>query len=88
VIIEEDLVTVDPGDSALGIPATKLAEGLGRRIVANVIMLGFLSAASELVRHEAVEEAIKTSIRPQTLELNQKAFSAGFEYASQVERAV
>jgi 2-oxoglutarate ferredoxin oxidoreductase subunit gamma len=87
VLIEKDLVMADPADATLRIPATKLAEELGRRIVANVIMLGFLSAASEFVEREAVEEAIKTSVRSKTLELNQKAFTAGFEYLTQVERA-
>lgn len=88
VIIENDLVVADPADTTLGIPATKLAEDLGRRIVANVIMLGYLSAASNLVEREAVEEAIKTSVRSKTLELNQKAFLAGFEYLAQLERAI
>jgi 2-oxoglutarate ferredoxin oxidoreductase subunit gamma len=86
VIIDEDLVQPSPQDTCLKVPATKLAEELGRRIVANVVMLGFFTATTDLVKRESIEDAIKSSVRENAVELNLKAFSAGFEYANKVER--
>ena len=87
IIIDEDLVEPDPGDKHYAIPATKLAEDLGRRIVANVIMLGFFTVVTGLVKGEAMEKAIETSVLPKFVALNQKAFVTGLEYASKKEQA-
>ena len=81
IIIDEGLVDPKPGDDPLRIPATKLAEDLGRRIVANVVILGYFCAISDVVTREAMEEAIRTSVKPKTLSLNLEAFEAGFAYA-------
>ena len=51
LIIDESLVELDEkaeGLRVLGIPATRMAEELGRRIVANVVMLGFLAAVTDI----------------------------------------
>jgi len=61
------------------IPATRYAEELGKKIVANIIMLGFFSAITELIRAEAIEKAIQTSTPKGFEELNIKAFRRGFE---------
>jgi 2-oxoglutarate ferredoxin oxidoreductase subunit gamma len=87
VIIDEDLVTPSEGEQPARIPALQLAEGLGRRIVANVIMLGFLTAVVDFVEREAMEKAIETTVRPKTLELNLKAFETGFSYVPEKEQA-
>jgi 2-oxoglutarate ferredoxin oxidoreductase subunit gamma len=87
VIIDKDLVTPSEGERSAMIPALQLAEGLGRRIVANVIMLGFLTAVVDFVEREAMEKAIETTVRPKTLELNLKAFETGFSYVSEKEQA-
>jgi 2-oxoglutarate ferredoxin oxidoreductase subunit gamma len=86
VIIDNELVTPQENDVTKNIPATKLAEELGRRIVANVVMLGFLTAVTGLVTREAMESSIEASVRPKTLELNLKAFEAGFQVAHQKEQ--
>jgi 2-oxoglutarate ferredoxin oxidoreductase subunit gamma len=86
VLIEDDLVVLDKDDTAIGIPATRLAEELGRRIVANMIMLGFFTAMDDLLMREAVEQAIDTSVRPSTVDLNRKAFDVGFSYVPQQEK--
>jgi 2-oxoglutarate ferredoxin oxidoreductase subunit gamma len=85
VIIDEDLVQPSPQDTCLKVPATKLAEDLGRRIVANVVMLGFFTAATNLVERESIEDAIKSSVRENVLDLNMKAFAAGYEYARKLK---
>lgn len=85
VVIEQDLVTPDQRDTPLGIPATQMAEEIGRRIVTNVIMLGFYCAVDDLIQKPALEQAIQTTVRPHTLELNLKAFEVGYAYALQSE---
>ncbi len=80
VIIDEGLVTPEHGDAIAGIPATRLAEELGRRIVANMVMLGFFASVSHLIDREALEKAIETTVPAKTLDLNLKAFATGFEY--------
>ena len=87
IIIDDGLVTPDAEDQCHAIPATELAEGLGRRVVANVIMLGFFTAVTGLVKRQAMERAIETTVRPKTLELNKKAFLTGSEYAAKIEQA-
>jgi 2-oxoglutarate ferredoxin oxidoreductase subunit gamma len=86
VIIDEGLVTPLNDDRPLRIPATRLAENMGHRIVANVIMLGFLTAATGVLERQAVEKAIETSVRPKTVPLNLQAFALGFEYTPERER--
>jgi 2-oxoglutarate ferredoxin oxidoreductase subunit gamma len=86
IIIDEGLVTPKPEDEPLRIPATKLAEDLNRRIVANVVILGYFCAISDVVTREAMEEAIRTSVKPKTLALNLEAFELGFAYAKVEER--
>jgi 2-oxoglutarate ferredoxin oxidoreductase subunit gamma len=81
VLIDQDLVQPDSKDSVKAIPATKLAEGLGRRIVTNIVMLGFLTAVSGLVTRENMEKALEESVKAKTLSLNLKAFATGFEFA-------
>ena len=52
ILIDSGLVTPLESDTPFSIPATKLAEELGRRIVANVIMLGFFTKVTDLLPRE------------------------------------
>ena len=65
---------------AHSIPATRLAEELGMKIVANIIMLGFFTAITGIIKHKSMEEAIKTSIPKGTEDLNLRAFNKGYEF--------
>ncbi len=83
VLIDEDLVRLEalPENCTLyKIPATRLAEKLGRSIVANIVMLGFLTAVTGVVSYEAMKQALFDSIPAGTEELNLKAFEKGYEY--------
>jgi 2-oxoglutarate ferredoxin oxidoreductase subunit gamma len=80
VIVDADLVTSEEGDAPLAIPATRLAEELGRRIVANVIMLGYFTRVTDIVSREAMEEALEDTLSPKILPLNLEAFSAGYSF--------
>lgn len=88
LIAEEDLVTLDEeaerGKRVLRVPATRLAEQLGRRVVLNIVMLGFLSGATGIASPDALKAAITASVPRGTEELNVRAFDAGFAHARQL----
>jgi 2-oxoglutarate ferredoxin oxidoreductase subunit gamma len=77
VLIDSGLVTPRAGDSVLAVNASELAEGLGRRIVANVVMLGFLCETTGIVTFEALEKAIQTTVKQSVLPLNLEALRLG-----------
>jgi 2-oxoglutarate ferredoxin oxidoreductase subunit gamma len=89
VIIDPDLVLDRPDGDFYEIAATKAAEELGTRIVANIVMLGAFREMSNIVSRDALEKALFDSLPPATHELNKKALSigAGLGRGAQVKRA-
>jgi len=85
ILIDTGLVSTEPGDEAHGLPATEVAEELGHRIVANVVMLGYLCGCQDWIDADALEEAIRTTLKEKTIDLNMKAFQEGFEKAAAME---
>jgi 2-oxoglutarate ferredoxin oxidoreductase subunit gamma len=90
VILDPDMI---PHEKGLGnvkvyrIPATRIAEELGRKIVANIAMLGAFAAITEVLSGEAVKESIKENIPKGTEELNLKAFEKGFEFGKNLVKS-
>jgi len=85
LIIEQDLVRIDKlpaGVRVYSLPATRLAEELGKRMVMNIVMVGFFGAVTELLNPDALRQAIADSVPEAFRELNLKAFDKGFEYAT------
>ncbi len=83
LLIEKDLVQpkkISKNVSTYAIPATRLAEEMGRKIVTNIIMVGFFSAITQITSYEATKKAVETSVPPGTEALNLKAFETGFQY--------
>ena len=62
------------------IPATRFAEELGQRIIANIVMLGFFTAVSKVISKESMEKTIPESVPSKSVEINLKAFHKGFDY--------
>jgi 2-oxoglutarate ferredoxin oxidoreductase subunit gamma len=85
VLIDNELVTPFLYDKYFGIPATNLAEELGRRIVTNVVMVGFFTAVTKLVKLESVTSALQVSVKQKTIPLNMKALMMGYEYGLKQE---
>ena len=82
LIIDEDLVTPPENTSfkIYPVPATRVAkEELGRGIVANMIMLGFLAELTGVVSKKALEETIRQNVPKGTEKLNIAAFRKGTE---------
>ena len=85
LIVEQDLVRVSDLKGQIkvySIPATRIAEELGKRMVLNSVMVGFVTAVSHLLEPDAVRKAIADSVPPTFRELNLQAFERGFEYGS------
>ena len=82
IIIDKELVKHREKrmDRLLAIPARRIAEELGSVAVANVVMLGFFTAATDIVSKEAMKKSIKVSVPKHTVELNMKAFDRGYAY--------
>ncbi len=87
LLYDEDLVKpkAKRGNvKSFAIPATRFAEQLGRKIVANVVMLGFFTAITHVVSYEAMQKAVPESVPEKAVELNLKAFERGHEYGKQL----
>jgi 2-oxoglutarate ferredoxin oxidoreductase subunit gamma len=80
MLVDSSLVHSRPACRCIEVPATKEAkEKLGRDIVANIVMLGALVAATQIVSDDAIGKAILDSVPKGTEKLNQNAMIRGFE---------
>ncbi len=88
VIVEGRLVDVSKagGRNALPIAAANAAEGLGRKILTNIVLLGSLSAVLPVVSTESLEAAVSKRF-PKAAQLNVKALETGQALAKQAVQA-
>lgn len=83
MIVEQDMVRVSGLHKAIevySIPATRIAEALGKRMVLNSVMVGFFTAITHLLLPDAVRSAVADSVPASFRELNLKAFEKGLDY--------
>ena len=84
-LVEAEDLVIPPENTSFriySVPATSIAANeLGRGIVANMIMLGYLASLTGVVSIGALEETIRTSVPKGTEELNLTAFRKGIEKA-------
>jgi len=81
LIIDEDLVKLKNGEGNVHkIPATRIAEEMGKKIVANIVMLGFFASVSKAVSFDALKKAVMQSVPPRFRELNEEALKKGYDY--------
>jgi len=86
LITEEDLVNpinLRKDLKHYSIPATRFAEELGKKMVLNIVMMGFTTAISGVVDPDAMRKAVKVSVPKGTEELNLNAFEKGYQYGLQ-----
>ncbi|MGI9205176.1 MAG: 2-oxoacid:acceptor oxidoreductase family protein [Woeseiaceae bacterium] len=84
LIIDTGLVQPGDDDHDLhGIPATEIAEGLGSRMAANVVTLGYLVGKTGVVSQESVIKAIRSTLKDRIVDMNLKAFEAGVQLAQE-----
>jgi 2-oxoglutarate ferredoxin oxidoreductase subunit gamma len=83
LITEEELVqphNLRKDLKHFSIPATRFAEELGKKMVLNIVMMGFTTAITGIVDAEAMRKAVTASVPKGTEELNLSAFNKGYEY--------
>ncbi|MBI5570754.1 MAG: 2-oxoacid:acceptor oxidoreductase family protein [Desulfomonile tiedjei] len=87
LILDGDLVTMesDPeGVTVYRVPATRLAEQLGKKIVANIVMLGAVAALGGVIAYDSMKQSVLSSIPSGTEELNVSAFDKGYSYGQEL----
>lgn len=87
LLIDEDLVR--PGVprakvKMYSIPSTRIAEEMGNKIIANIVMLGFFTAVTGVVSPDSVRQAIPASVPKRFVDLNIQAFEKGYEYGREL----
>jgi 2-oxoglutarate ferredoxin oxidoreductase subunit gamma len=85
LIVERDLVRVadihrKKAIKLYSIPATRMAESLGKKMVQNSVMVGFFTALTRLLGAAAVRKAVADSVPSHFRDLNLQAFEKGFEH--------
>ncbi len=87
LIIDKDLVKTRPSRGKiklLSVPSTRFAEELGNRIIANLVMLGFFTAVTQITSPEAMKKALPGLVPGRFLELNKQAFDKGYDYGREI----
>jgi len=85
VIVDADLVETQD-KKAIKIPFTKIADSLGKKIVANIVMLGYLTAVLDAFPKKTMKETIKSNIPKGTEKINMKAFEEGYKLAMKARK--
>jgi 2-oxoglutarate ferredoxin oxidoreductase subunit gamma len=84
VVIDPDMVQISEDNHVprmYRVPATRIAERLGKRIVANMVLVGAIVGLTDMIETTSVEKAISKYTPRGTEALNVNAFKAGYEYA-------
>jgi len=87
LLLDSDLVPkqkVTPHIRVFKVPATKIAEEVGKTLVANVVMLGALTSITNLVSPGSIRKSILCNIPERTEKLNLIAFKRGYDYGKRL----
>ena len=88
LVVDEDLVKDTKRDDCkiYRVPSSRVAVNeLGRGLVANIVMVGFLVGLTNIVSEQAMEETIRASVPKGTEDINLRAFRRGLELGKQAE---
>ncbi len=86
-LADDAVLVIDPGlvqeveHDHIGVPATEIAEEVGAKIVANIVMLGAFNALGDLVPSDSLETSVESSVPSKFKEMNLKALNKGVEEA-------
>ena len=84
MLVDSTLVHSRPKCRCIEVPATwEAKQTLKRDIVANIVMLGALVAATHVVSKESLQKAVLDSVPKGTEDLNLKAMQLGLELGKQ-----
>jgi len=81
IFFDSSMVKPDPSSPLKHVPipaSEKATKELGNRMVANMVFLGTVVKALNLVKEESLLKALANRVPPSFLDLNQKALALGF----------
>ncbi len=84
LIYENFLVNPETDATKFGIPAVQEAENIGKKVVANVILMGAFQELTDIVSKESLEKALLEIVPKGTEELNLKALRRGYELGKEI----
>ncbi len=81
LLVDQDLVNIEESrEKTLSIPATDIAyKKMNRKIMANIIMMGYLTGKTRIISAESVEKSISSYVPAKTIDENLTAFRLGLE---------
>ncbi len=85
IIVDSDLVE-GAVKNAQSVPFTKTADKLGKKIVANIVMLGYITATIDMIPKKKMVDTIKANIPKGTEKMNLTAFEKGFSLGKKAKR--
>lgn len=83
IVLDSDLVDLMPTRTDLNviaIPAQTIAQELGSKTIANMVLLGALVKKTGIVTIEALLDSLKAHGKEKFFEINKKAIEKGIEY--------
>jgi 2-oxoglutarate ferredoxin oxidoreductase subunit gamma len=82
LLYDQDLVqpAADTVQETFAIPATRLAEEIGRKMMANIIMIGFITSVTQVVTLDAAKNTVEGSVPKGTEKMNLDAFGKGYDF--------
>ncbi len=87
ILLDPDLIQkqrASPSIRVFSVPATKIAEKLGKTIVANVVMLGAFASMARLMSAKALKKSVLDNVPKGTEKLNLAAFEKGYDYGKRL----
>jgi 2-oxoglutarate ferredoxin oxidoreductase subunit gamma len=85
MLTDSDLVKTEEEDlkgmKHYAINATKIAEEIGKKIVANIVMLGFFTGITKMVSKEGMLKAVESTVPAKMFDINKLAFENGYNEA-------
>jgi 2-oxoglutarate ferredoxin oxidoreductase subunit gamma len=85
VIVDKDLVETED-KNAIKVPFTKTAGAMGKKIVANIVMIGYLTGYMNIIPKKKMADTIKANIPKGTESLNLKAFQKGYSMGAKARK--
>lgn len=84
LLYEEELVTLNDrlpkNVKKFAIPATRIAEEVGKRLVLNIVMVGFFAGVTKLCSFDAFRNATLDSVPKGTEDMNLEALRKGYDF--------
>jgi 2-oxoglutarate ferredoxin oxidoreductase subunit gamma len=89
LIIDQDMVKSVEGATGdvFPVPATRMAEELGRKMMANIVMLGFVTSVTEAVSLKGMLASVADSVPKGTEKTNIAAFNKGYDLGQAMLKA-